>query len=178
MILTIFADASFCDRTHAAGWGAWYKHGNMDAGVMFGGQVAETVTNASEAEIYAIAHALDTAARRGAMHLPVDAVMLQSDCLRALQLILKCVPNSQERRHKHSRLDPITGRERIEASVIERGALFIIQGVVERHKTFVRHVKGHQQGEGRSWVNRQCDETARLCMRDARNRIMASGAAP
>lgn len=168
MMLTLFTDASHCSRTGAAGWGAWFKRRDMPQGHMLGGEIACIVQTSSEAEIHAIAQALDTLARRGWLHSPVDAVLLQSDSVRALQLILQCLPGTKESQHQHSSISTIITRNRLAATPIERGALFVIQDVLQHPQAIVRHVKGHQQGEGRSWVNRQCDAIARKHMQTAR----------
>lgn len=168
MMLTLFTDASLCGHTKAAGWGAWFKRKDMQQGALLGGEIACAVTSSGDAEIHAIAQALDTLARRGWLHAPVEAVLLQSDSVRALQLILQCVPHTRESQHQQSKISSIATKQRLSASPIERGALFVIQDVLRRQSTIVRHVKGHQQGNGRSWVNRQCDAIAREHMQAAR----------
>lgn len=172
MMLTLFTDASYCSQTNAAGYGAWFKRDDMPAGETFGGEIFSGVSNSSEAELYAIAYALDRLGRRGFVQHPVKRVMVQSDSSRALQIVLKLIPNSVESRHASSKLAPLTGgKDGIRATTIERGAAYIAQDVLKHVRTLVRHVKGHQEGGGRSWVNRQCDGIAYEYMQLARRRL-------
>ncbi len=168
MMLTLFTDASICGRTNAAGWGAWFKCHDMPRGEMLGGEIVADVHSSGQAEIHAIAQALDLLARRGYVRAPVRTVMVQSDSVRALQILLQCVPRTQESQHHKSALSTIKTRNRLSISPTERIALFVIQDVLRHMDTIVRHVKGHQFGPGRSWVNRQCDALAREHMHAAR----------
>ena len=56
--LTLFVDASFCHRTHAAGYGAWAKKATFEKGLIFGGPLPRGIRNAGEAELGGIALAL------------------------------------------------------------------------------------------------------------------------
>mgnify|MGYP001806228300 CR=1 FL=1 len=174
MMLTLFTDASLCGQTCAAGYGAWAKRDDMKAGETFGGEIIERVTSSSEAELYAVAHALDLLHKKGLLHLPTKTVMVQSDSVRALQAILQCVPGASETRHRQSRLQGPLLPHRLKLNPIERGAIFIIQDALRHVRPLVRHVKGHQQGDGRNWVNRECDRIARQHMGNARAKRAAA----
>lgn len=173
-MITIFADASFCHRTSAAGWGAWAKGDGWDAGSTFGGELKTRCLNAGEAEIAAIANTLITLQRQELLH---DEIMLQSDCLRALQLIRQAVRVKGSVRpvvSNHKRGAPIPASNLI-PSPLEKQALDVINlAVVECQTLLLRHVRGHKNGEGRQWVNRKCDEIARTHMERQRKRMKGS----
>ena len=111
-----------------------------------------------------------TAAKTAGYLLPGSVVMLQSDCVNALAQIRRYTPAAVD--------NPITGglsvgvasRLPIEAA---RPAYLAIDRLARETGIHlqVRHVKGHQEGAGRSWVNRTCDEIAKTAMRQVRSSI-------
>lgn len=168
MMATIFADASYCDQTGAAGWGAWFKRDDMISGEIIGGKVCMDVETNNSAELFAIAHALDACDRRGLFHAPCKTIMIQSDSRHALRLILRYVAHSRDAPHPdNSTLG--SGIENIVAHGEAELAIGVIQDVCRRAQAvLLRHIHGHRAGGGRNWVNRQCDAIARRHMRSMR----------
>lgn len=163
-MITVFVDASHCPNTKAAGWGAWAKGHGWERGITCGGPLKMSPLNSSEAEMAAMAAALQVLADGDC--LTFDTVMLQSDSLRTLQLIRQTLPACRATNHAESVAIP-TGK--LYASPIEKNALRIIHAILHEHTVYVRHVRGHQHGEGRNWVNRTCDDIAKRHMRQMRH---------
>jgi len=172
--VTLFTDAALCPRTGAAGWGAWLK-GGARASVSFGGPIADLLNSSSEAEARAAANAFAVARKRGLIE-PGSVVMWQSDSLVALRWLLVAYPHARDRPAKDGLA---VGRPRkVPAGAAKSpGAreLARICGELEL-KVLTRHVRGHQQGPNRQWVNRLCDEIAGEHMR-ARRLLQGSAAA-
>ena len=82
---------------------------------------------------------------------PSDSILIQSDCEHALH----CIDGKQ----------PVM-------SLLQRRAMdYILDLATKYHIRVVsKHIRGHQDGGGRNWVNRRCDYLAGLGMRAARNR--------
>lgn len=156
--LTIFADASVCDKTGAAGWGAWFKGAGLERGQTCGGPFEMKLHMSDDAELLALAHALAECDSRGLLTAGAT-VMLQSDCTAALGVIAALTSardcrvatgSAVSRRRKPPTRKMRKGVDQISAIVTAHGL-----------RILVRHVRGHQQGEGRNWVNRECDRIAR-----------------
>lgn len=160
---TIFADASFCPRSKAAGWAMWAKTGGLDA-LVAGGPIKVPCALSWEAEACALANAVSTAHRYGYLGADGEAVMLQSDCLRTLSMLLTHVPGTVERRHEDGAAIP--GIRLRFLSAVEVEALDVIQACACEAgvSLILRHVRGHTTGAGRQWVNRQCDRIAKQHM--------------
>jgi hypothetical protein len=92
-----------------------------------------------------------------------EAIMLQSDSHRALQLFLVKFPNAEVRNHADSVPFVRTSMYPSPAEVSAQEELH--RDLLRMKWLFVRHVKGHASGDGRNWVNRKCDEIAKLNMR-------------
>lgn len=168
MSMTIFIDASHCHQTRAAGWGAWAKRDGWTKGRVFGGGYRSTMLNAAEAELTGIAEALTRLHADGALA-EISHVVVQSDCLRALQLMAIRVSRVSVASAKENGSSVFLNRG-MTPSPTETRALEVIGQIAERLPIFVRHVKGHSSGKGRSWVNRQCDRIARQHMEAERSR--------
>lgn len=160
MLLTIFVDASYCQKTKVAGYGSWAKRRDWAIG-RFGGGTVEGCKDAAEAELRAIAHALEAVE----MAADVECIMIQSDCLRALHLIRILVPDAYASFQYGTAPIPTAP---IAPSNHERDSLHRIRDVGRR--IMLRHVKGHKEGDGRQWVNAQCDKVAKDWMRGARKK--------
>jgi hypothetical protein len=96
--LTLFVDASFCHRTHAAGYGAWAKKATFAKGLIFGGRLPPGISNAGEAELGGIALALRYLLEQENLA-GLDRLMAQSDSLRSLQLIARALPGVRIANH-------------------------------------------------------------------------------
>lgn len=163
--LTIFTDAALCPRTGASGWGAWMK-GSGDS-VTMGGQIRDLLVSSTEAEIRAGANAFAAAASRGDLK-PNSVVMWQSDSLHALRWLLAAYPMSRDRPAKDG-IPAVRPKSVSEVQARSAGARELVR-ICKDMKLIVltRHVKGHQQGPNRQWVNRRCDEIAGEHMRARR----------
>lgn len=149
MVVTIFADASFCHETKAAGWGCWIKNDVRSA--TYEGVFQVTLDQAREAELCALVNAVHKAVVM--THAPPGSLLvLQTDCMSAIHLL--------------------TGRRK-EASIslVEKAAWRKFRELVEANDLDwrLKHVRGHQGGKNaRSWVNEKCDSLAKAAMRRAR----------
>ena len=83
MFVTIFADASFCPNTKAAGFGGWAKYGQQGTVFKAGGRLYQCQTP-TDAEYEAILEMLRRMIKR---NIPVEKTILviQSDCKPAIQ---------------------------------------------------------------------------------------------
>lgn len=175
--VTIFADASFCPKSGAAGWGAWMV-GNGKPSSSSGGALQGKLKQADDAEMMALANALHVAVERGYVR-EASVVMLQSDCSNALARIRGLVGTATDSPMK-DRADGIpagrinsTDRFKGERSEQYR-AVALIGDIASRMslRLVTRHVRGHRAGEGRNWVNQSCDQIARSAMRLRREELL------
>ncbi len=161
----IFADASVCLKTGAAGWGAWVKR---DGGVsqVFGGSFRNTMVFSTEAELAAIANAIHRALA-WRLIIAGDVVMVQSDSAEALARIRQFTAAGDNPAVGGLRVGP---SRRPPRRPLVREAVERIKVLAEQHRLtlVVRHVRGHQAGPGRQWVNAECDRTAKDHMRARR----------
>jgi ribonuclease HI len=170
--LVIFADASMCRDTYASGWGAWIKRDDHHA-IFTGGEMRELMTQtSSDAEMAAMANAVHMAR---SMMPDGGLVMLQTDCLRVLEVICTAIEGASQHAER-CRLQPIRMKT---LTAIERSALDVIRTVklVAQVDFVVCHVRDHQSGGGGNWVNRQCDRIAREHMQTRRAKVLAGTAA-
>ena len=78
--LTLFVDASFCHRTHAAGNGAWAKKAAFENGLIFGCRLPRGITSDGKAELGGVVLALRLLLEQ--QHLAgLDRLLVQSDSL-------------------------------------------------------------------------------------------------
>lgn len=144
MLVTIFADASFCSRTKAGGWGGWAK--SARGSVCHGGAMKKPVANSTTAESYAIVNAIALALSCG-IAVKGDKLLIQTDCLSAIDRL-------QSRRKEPNR------------------AVKIFRTLVSGHDVEFRHVKGHNGfADARSAVNTMCDALAYRGLTAAREAI-------
>ena len=144
--ITIFADASFCGQTGAAGWAGWIKHG-PEMGLFIDGTFKQQPRDPGEAELLAMVKSFLYACK----WLDPTAVRfsLQSDCKPALK-----------------ELAVQRGRTPLSAHATR---LLLDEAVARGLSLHFKHVKGHQKGiTGRSWVNEECDKRAKAQMRRER----------
>lgn len=171
--VTIFADASYDPKTRRAGWAAWMKGAGKEASTV-GGKIAIQCDASFSAETFATVNALYAARSRGYI-VPGSVVMLQSDCLHALNVIRHHVHGATESKHPDG-----MGVILIRAKKLRRqdhDALAAIKKLMAEtpFSIVVRHVRGHQTGRGRAWVNEQCDLLAKRHMREARRAHRRAG---
>lgn len=164
MHLTLFTDASFDNYTGAGGWGAWAKKDGWAAGVVIGGPFQKPMDNNHEAELAAMVNALHCLHNTGHL-VGVDTVMIQSDSHRALYVLVRLVPETKISNHPDGvPLEPGTKLSKV--TPLEKKAAELLTALKWEAKVqlIARHVKGHQPGSKRQWVNRQCDTVARKHM--------------
>jgi len=176
-LITIFADASFCPKSKAAGWGAWAMRDGWQRGRFMGGVVRTSVRNSTEAELCGLAAAmlhLDTER----MLSDVEAFILQCDNTAALGAIAQ-LPTAKWS-HSSSERDSREVQRRIVCAPVERQAIDEIRMVTLARPIWLRHVKGHAHGQpntsGRHWVNQQCDNQARRHMLERRRELAGAAA--
>lgn len=168
-LLTLFTDASHCPRTLATGWGAWAKADGWAAGAKFSGTVAETAANSGEAELWGVACALEHGAEAGWLA-GTPTVMVQCDALRPLDLLVHHMGARPQNHEDSFQLSGRGGGYRV-VSPSEHRALVRLRLVLEERTVLVRHVRGHQQGGTRQWVNNWCHSAAIRHMRQERQRV-------
>lgn len=152
--VTIFSDAARCQRGCAA-WGGWIK-ANDHPSVLVGGEIEEIGIYSTEAEMRALANTLFVAQAKGFLKAGA-AVMVQSDCVAVLAWIRKAHEPTMDR--------PAADGLAVGASRARKDSagLTVFCDIAKRYGLLIitRHVKGHQEGDGRFWVNRQCDALAK-----------------
>lgn len=163
-LVTIFADASYDYRSRAGGWAAWVKAGSQQ-GQYGHGILKVDADGPMQAEMAALANGLHLARSMGTLQ-PGTPVLLQSDCMLALQLILSCCDGAGNSAASGGL--PVT---KLKAVSPNRRAIPALQLILDMAKelglrVWVRHVKGHSGGDdARSFVNSECDRLARADMR-------------
>lgn len=164
--VTIFADASHDHNARVAGWGAWIKADGRSS-ITCGAAMKASVASATEAELCALANALTVARLRGVLS-GGCVVMLQSDCLVALAIIRGKIPNVEDRPAPGGlAVAPI---KHMKLTQVHLAAVDVVRGIVTALEISIvtRHVRGHQPGGGRQWVNAAVDKIARQAMRHRR----------
>ena len=156
-MLTLFADASFSLNPRKAGYGAWAIHDSWERGYSFGGKLPLSLTNSTMAEVLAIAGAIEHLRR--VQKWPKDTVMIQSDSHHALSALKGNLPNARVNNHKRHSVDFSLRSPCL--SPLEREAVEYVAHATFGVQVYLRHIKGHTQGEGRNWVNALCDRLAR-----------------
>lgn len=147
MRVTIIADASYCPDYKVGGYGYWIacergKHGGSG---IFRGEITTNIT----AEMMALCNALHEALSRGLV-LPYDKVLMQTDCIPAIDAFIGSRYNLNEQEVK---------------------AAAVLHDLEDRNFLLIdfRHVKGHTLRDGARYVtNRRCDQKAKDAMRKAR----------
>lgn len=164
--VTIFADASHDVDKKVAGWGGWMIRNGLEARTA-GGIVETGAQTSFEAEVRAIALAVQDALGAGYIH-SGDRVMIQSDCKSALECLLFVVLGAIDSPHPHGlSLTPV---KRLRRNV--RPPVDEVEEICRMYRLtlILRHVPGHRDGDGRAWVNRECDRIAKLHMKTARKK--------
>jgi ribonuclease HI len=168
-LITLFVDASHCPSTKVGGWGAWAKQAGWPNGTLFGGAFKGVIPNSAEAELCAIANAMQSLHLHDLLIGDVK-VLVQSDCLRALGLIASFVSSCEVNNHPDG--CPIQKTTATKPTALEAKALATINALVSGSRRLsLRHVRGHKAGKGRNWVNRQCDHIAKGYMKQARTKF-------
>jgi ribonuclease HI len=152
--VTIIVDASHCSSTLAGGYGFWLasQRGCCSGGGAFKGSIPHSRC----AEMCAIVNAFHSGVSQGRI-LPGDDVLIQSDCLSAIDFLQTSSPT------KGHSLE-------VEAAKLFR-SIMSTGGVQVRF----RHVKGHTSTRDRRSKSQDiCDHVAKKHMREARAKILAA----
>jgi ribonuclease HI len=168
-VLTVIADASFCQHTKAAGWGAWLKGDRAD-GVFMGAAFSAPIQNSERAELCAIVNAVHRAHKAG-LYREGDTLSIQSDCMWPLGLIAAGIVWARRGREVRARGDVPVHFVSVRSATkrVDRIALDHLRELTKGCRIVVRHVRGHTgNATGRSYVNARCDEIAKGHMRQAR----------
>lgn len=173
-LVTIFADASFCPKTGAAGWGAWAIRDGWGKGRFMGGPIRRQIRNSTEAEICGLASAVHDL-HRAKLLADVEAFILQCDNVAALGSIHHRVPWARWAKSCDAR-DVAAHFRKTKLRDIEAEAIDAIKQITFGHAVWLRHVKGHVSGTGRNWVNQQCDAEAGRHMRAMRLELAGAAA--
>jgi ribonuclease HI len=156
--ITVFADASFCDKTKAAGWGAWYRGDGMTSGMYVSGIVPALCTGSHDAEFWGIAMALAKVKEALKGQKP-RVIILQCDNVHALAWVKSFLPNAKPV-GAHHETHEITNPPR-KTPLAMRPAIDLLRGVDPDCKIWLKHVKAHENGvTGRSHINERCDRNA------------------
>lgn len=169
-LVTLFTDASVYPQLGTAGWGAWVK-GDERESQMQGGFLHTNSDpreprfqgSSNMAELAAISEAMTWLDHSGYLTPQDTALLVQSDCLAALQAIKGFIPHTGWSPHRDGvqELGPRKVSSRYEEDALKsinfRMLTFNPRG---RISLILRHVKGHRNGPNRQWVNTQCDRIA------------------
>lgn len=161
MLVTVFSDASYCDQTSMAGWGAFVisNRGRLRTG----GSFKNAVPNSAIAETYAGLNAIYTALRQG-LAKPGDNILLQSDCMALKHYLFKPCESAEnhEMRYREERLAIRHSFNKLQFDY----ALDIE----------LRWVKGHKgNASPRNYCNTVCDSIAKEHMQRARQQAQRQG---
>lgn len=165
-MITLFADASVCHQTGAAGWACWAKTEGKPSFLHGGILDGSAVMQSHDAELAALVRGVEALRERG--WLPAQ-IMLQCDNMRPLRVIQGSI-GAWESRHAEGK-NILLGQ--ISLNAFERQQVERMRPAVEGCKLIVRHIKGHSSGRGRYWVNRQCDTLAKKHMRERRTQLFS-----
>ena len=168
--ITIFTDASFCDKTKVAGWGAWAKRDGWERGIFHGGPIRDSyITSSGKAELLAILYALRYYNNIDAF-VDMETIMIQSDSVDAIRSVLSYVNDSVYRASnitsdvKNIQIGTLIGGKQTEDIMEE------ITDISRDKILMLRHVKGHKASSKRGRVNDICDEIAKKHMRSIRGK--------
>lgn len=168
--VTIFSDASHCPTSSVGAWACWIKTFGASAMVK-GGAFRGLPRDSTAAELMGIVNAL--AMTRDAGWLSGAEVMVQCDSLNALQIV-RFVLKAKDTPAPSGLPTPDIRRIPKKREDLAAIAAVLLQMVTQEGATVTtRHVRGHQEGEGRQYVNRLVDQTARQAMRRAKRRTAA-----
>lgn len=172
--VTIFTDASFDLKTKAAGWGAWIIR--EKPAIVVGGTIRQLPDNPQVAELWGLYMAFERALYHGGLSdsgsnlITEDCIVLmQCDCLRALSIMFAKIEGCIHSKHEDgSDLTPIYSLNEQETLIVDLFKGLIKNDLPQGVTIAVRHVKGHSDNGGRSWVNSICDREARKHMQSLR----------
>jgi len=178
MLVTLFSDASICPHTGCVGWAAWAK---CDRGTARGdGALRRLTVDSGVAEAMAVVNGIVTAMQRNLIE-EGDALLVQTDNNSVMSILQGTARRYIRRADRES---TTISSEQLHEEVLRRNEEIdeiaaTYAGLVSRLRLSVvwRHCKGHRGLEDRrAAVNTSCDERARDRMKEARRRLVQTGA--
>ncbi len=176
MLITIFSDASMCEKRNVGGWAAWLRCDRRRYPFRTGGPFTVRVNDTAMAESMAVVNALASGIAQGFVE-PEDVVLIQTDNNSVMGVLEGTVVRRMSKAVRERK-----GLTRAQAKrlVRDRNAeIGIVSSVflsyVAKNSLTIRwrHVKGHRGNvDRRSAVNTYCDQQARIHMRAARGRTV------
>lgn len=155
MLVTIIVDASWCDQTKAAGYGAWIK--SERSGVAIGGSLTPGLSDSGLAEMSAVLESIQTSIKEQLV-MAGDFLLIQTDNMEAVKLFDRYPSSIDSERN-----------ENINSIIRSINKLRFDHDLQIK----MRHVKGHtNKPDTRSRANRHCDAQAKHYMKQQRNIIM------
>lgn len=157
MLVSVIADASYCDEYKIAGLACWVKSNRTQKGVFRKGVRSDPrIVSSTLAELGAVVMGVHVAVKTKVAHYG-DTVLIQSDCTGVFPYIV--YPKTK------------LGSSQVEDEMIEVLMKYSTDyGLRYRYK----HVKGHQNGSmgGRFAVNIRCDAEAYKAMKSRRLKMI------
>ena len=168
-LLTLFCDVSFCPRTQAAGYGAWYRTDGMEKGKLIGAQIPVRCANSNDGEFWGLVLSLRQALAHIAPKVP-SAVIVECDNIAALAWLRDFHPAAKPVADEHG-THPIPTAPSSYPRTMQT-AVDTARAMDPELKLWLKHVKGHdtKSRTARAWVNKQCDALAGEHMRARRGR--------
>lgn len=161
--LTVFADASFCPSTKAAGGAYWARWGKTDADKASNAFQIADAQQSHDSEVIAACRAILQLAQQPA----ANKILAQGPKTR-LVLVIDCLTVKQVLEGGDTPLCDAAKTLVNQVRALRQQMRFWLK---------VNHVKAHAgRGTPRKWVNAWCDDNARAQMqalRDARSRVPA-----
>lgn len=154
--ITVFADASFCPETKAAGGAFWAKGVDAKLSDSFS---FEGALQSHEAEVMVACEAILKIS-----HHPELAKMLAKGPKTRIVLVIDCLTVQQVLGENSSpKLSPKAKQRVNQVKALQRRLNFWLK---------INHVKAHSgTGTARQWVNSWCDENARARMTELREAV-------
>lgn len=174
MLITLFSDASMCEKRKVGGWAAWLRCDRRRYPHRTGAPFTVRVNDTAMAESMAVVNALASGIAQGFVE-PEDVVLIQTDNNSVMGVLEGTVIRRMSKAvRKRKGLTQAQAKRIVRERNAEIGmvsAMFL--SYVARHSLTIRwrHVKGHRGNiDRRSAVNTYCDQQARAHMRTARGR--------
>lgn len=139
--ITLFADASFCPETKAAGFGGWAKYGDPAETFRTGGEMNDCETS-NQAEFKALRNTLDALMKLESVQFEGKILVIQSDCQGAIDKL---------------------------KTTLSLDSLQKCLGLTRISYKWVKGHQGYKSS--RSAVNTYCDKTAKHHMRNLRLKL-------
>ncbi|GHB33751.1 hypothetical protein GCM10007094_23250 [Pseudovibrio japonicus] len=157
--VTVFTDASLSHHNKSCGYGFWAKGDGRPA--VHGGGPFQAFHGCIEVnELKALANAMSALSADQYFSASDKVILLQSDSVPALACLLQFDSSIQINSHKASA--EIKPQRKPMKKIHRRISALIVETAAQHNlELTLRHVRGHQKGDGRNYVNRLCDKLAK-----------------